>query len=227
MARPTTDSRSNRSDRPLAPRLPAELDSVDLATITTGEWTGVHLVGVLPADFDQPLHLSEVLIGEASLVGARLEGSRLVDVAITGTDLSGVDLHGAAFTRVEVRDARMSGGQLAQARFRDVRFVETLLDGVNFAMSTAERTRFERCRMDSVDFRAARLGGVAWWDCDLTDAEFSQVNVKRAQMHGSRINGLRGATSLVPVAIDEDQFPAFAAHVLASIGVTVTDRTQD
>ena len=102
--RPTTSS-----DRPLPPRVATELDVVDLATITTGEWDRVELVGDLPQDFDEPLLLTEVRMTGASLVGARLAGSRLVDVIATSCELSGVDLQEASLTRVEVTDCRMSG----------------------------------------------------------------------------------------------------------------------
>ena len=212
------------SDRPLLPRVATDLEVVDLSTITTGEWDRVELVGTLPDSFDEPLLLTEVRLNGASLVGARLEGSRLVDVVLTACDLSGVDLLEGSFTRVDIADCRLSGAQLAQTRLRDVRFVDCRLDGSNLAMMVAERVRFERCRMQAADFRAAKYEGVAWWDCDLTDAEFGQVKVSRAQLHGSTIDGLRGATALAPITIDHDQFPAFAAHLLASMGVVVGER---
>lgn len=53
----------------------------------------MELFGTLPGSFDQPLLLTEVRLNGASLVGARLEGSRLVDVIVTACDLSGVDRH--------------------------------------------------------------------------------------------------------------------------------------
>lgn len=222
VARPT--ARSASSDRPLPPRVATDLEVVDLSTITTGEWDHVELIGSLPDSFDEPLLLTEVRLNGASLVGGRLQGSRLVDVFVTACDLSGVDLLESSFTRVEVVDCRLSGAQLAQARLRDVRVVDSRLDGSNLAMMAAERVRFERCRMQAADVRAAKFEGVAWWDCDLTDAEFGQVKVNRAQLHGSTIDGLRGAAALTPITIDSDQFPVFAAHLLASIGVVVGER---
>ena len=107
---------------------------------------------------------------------------------------------------------------------RDIRFVRCILDDANFAHSQGERVRFEECRMPRSTFSGAALDGVAWWDCDLSDAEFSQVRVSRAQIHGSTIDGLRGAASLVPVGIDRHQFAAFAEHLLDTLGVTVSER---
>ena len=110
---------------------------------------------------------------------------------------------------------------------RDVRFVDCVLTDANFAMAHGEKVRFEGCRMQRCDFRGAQLEAVAWWDCDLTDAEFSQVKVARAQLHGSVVDGLRGATNLTPISIDRHQFAAFAEHLLHSMGVSVAGRTDD
>jgi uncharacterized protein YjbI with pentapeptide repeats len=220
----SADKRAVGSDRPVDPRTVASLDVIDLSSITTGEWDRVELTGALPADFDEPLLLTEVTLRGANLVGARLHGSRWVDVVVEGSDLSAADFYDSSFTRVSVTDARLSGAQLSQMRLRDVRFVDCRLDDVNLAMSVAERVRFERCRMAGADLRAARCEGIAWWDCDLTDAEVSQIRVDRAQLHGSTIQGLRGAADLAPLHIDADQFVAFAEHLLAAKGIVVEGR---
>lgn len=214
-----------RSDKPAPPRLPDHLPQVDLATIGTGEWNDVELTGTLPDDFDEPLLLTSVKLHRASLVGARLEGSRFVDVAVVASELSGVDLLESSFTKVVVTDSRLSGAQMAQARLRDVCFVDSRLEDANFAMTTGERVRFQTCRLDRADFRSARFEGVAWWDCDLTDAEVSQIRLVRAQLQGSNLDGLRGAKDLKPVAVDAGQFPVIAEYILASMGVTVSERT--
>lgn len=214
-------------DRPLPPRHAADLDVVDvvdLATATTGEWDEVELVGELPADFDEPLLLTGARINGASFVGAQLAGSRMVDVTITAADFSGADLEGSSFTRVELSDVRLSGAQLAQTRWRDVRLVDCRLETANLAMAVGERIRFERCRLEDADLRSTSFEGVAWWDCDLSNAEVSQITVVRAQLHGSTIDGLRGASALAPVAIDADQAPAFAELLLAAAGIVVRDR---
>jgi uncharacterized protein YjbI with pentapeptide repeats len=210
----------------MPPRLAGDLEVVDLSSIATGESSNVELTGAWPDDLDEPLLLSEVRLRSAALLGARLEGSRFVDVEVVASELSGIDLQEASFTRVHFVDSRLAGAQLAQVRMRDVCFTDCRLDGVNLAMVTAERVRFERCRLERADFRAAKFAGVAWFDCDLTDAEFSQVEVARAQIHGSRIDGLRGALDLAPLSIDADQFTAFATHLLAARGIVVDDRDE-
>ena len=218
-----------RTDRPTGPRMPADLDLADLADMTDGLWTQTELVGSLDATHastnDRRLVLLEVRMGAVTMVGAQLEESRLIDVTIDGADLAGVRFEESSLTRVEIRNTRLSGAQFAQARLRDVRFVDCVLTDANFAMAHGEKVRFEGCRMQRSDFRGAQLEAVAWWDCDLTDAEFSQVKVARAQLHGSIVDGLRGATSLTPISIDRHQFAPFAEHLLHSMGVSVADRT--
>lgn len=212
------------SDRPVPPRSYAARASVDLATISTGEWDEVDITGVLPPGFDEPLVLRSVSLAGASMVGARLRGSRWVDVSLVGCDLAGADLESSAFTRVELRDCRLSGAQLAQGRWRDVHLVDVRLDGANLRQLRGERTCFDRCRLDHAELIDASFEGVAWWDCDLTGADVSHISVARAQLHGSTIDGLRGASSLAPVSIDTAQQPAFAAHVLATLGIVVSER---
>ena len=214
-------------DVPLAPRLPADLPVVDLADIADGDLTGVELTGSLPDGFDEPLLLREVRLAGASLVGARLGGSRWIDVAITSCDLSGADLHETAFTRVSWRDTRLSGAQLHSSRFHDVRVVECRLEAANLAFVKAHRATFERCRLTGVDLRDAAFEGVAWWDCDLTEAEFSHVQLVRAHLHGSVLDGLRGGSWLRPVSVDAAQYAALAEHLLAVWGIEVTSRPVD
>lgn len=229
MARPS-GSRQPASSAPLPPRLAVSL--VD-ASFADGEpsgdsddgssWSDALLTGDRP-DLDRRLVLSGCRIHRSSLVGAQLDGSRLVDVVIDGADLAGVRWTDSSFTRVEFRDARLSGAQLAEARLRDVRFVGCRLDDANLRAVRGERVRFEDCRMQRVDMIGAQFDRVAWWDCDLTDAEVSTIRLTDAQLHGSTLDGLRGAQSLAPISIDDQQFTALAVHLLTAMGVVVDDR---
>lgn len=214
-------------DRPIAPRLPPDLPVLDLADIADGDLSEVELTGVLPDGFDEPLHLREVRLAGASLVGARIAGSRWIDVTVTSSDLSGADLQQSAFTRVSMRDSRVSGAQLGASRWHDVRAEECRLEAVNLAMSTSQRVRFERCMMAGVELRGAKFEGVAWWDCDLSDADCGGVYLVRAHLHGSRLDGLVGGSSLHPVSVDAEQFAALAERLLAELGIEVTQRPVD
>jgi len=216
-----------RSDRPLPPRGSSTLEDVALESLPHGEWDDALLTGNLAADFDEPLLLTQGRIERATLVSASLAGSRLVDVVIDGCDLSGADLVGAALTRVEVRNSKLAGVQLAQSRWHDVRFIDCQLDGANLRFVRGEFVRFERCRMQQAELRDSAFTAVAWWDCDLTDADVSKISVVRAQLHGTKVSGLVGATSLVPIALDAEQAPAFAEHFMATLGIVVADRADD
>jgi len=217
-----------RSDRPTPPRVPSSLESVDLGLQCDGEFgEALALTGELPKAFEDPILLSAGRISKATLTGAALAGSRFVDVVIEDCELSGVDLEAASLTRVEMVRCRMSGARLAQCRLRDVRFVGCRMDGVNLRMAKGEYVRFERCRLEGAEFVEAVLAGAAWWDCDLTDADLSKISAPRAQLHGSKLGGMRGAESLVPVAIDSEQEAIFAAHLMATLGVAVTSRLDE
>ena len=216
-----------RSDRPLPPRVSPSPEIVVLDSLPHGEWNDAVLTGMLADDFDEPLLLARSRVERATLVGASLAGSRLVDVMIDGCDLSGADLAGAALTRVEVRNSKLAGVQLAQSRWHDVRFIDCQFDGANLRFVRGEFVRFERCRLHRAELRDSVLTTVAWWDCDLTDADVSNISVARAQLHGSDVSGLVGATSLVPIVLGAQQAPAFAEHFMATLGIVVADRADD
>jgi uncharacterized protein YjbI with pentapeptide repeats len=201
---------------------------VDLSSQSDGEFEeAAVLTGELPKGFENPILLTAGRIDGATLTGASLAGSRFVDVVMEGCELSGVDLEAASFTRVEVIGCRMSGARLAECRLRDVRFVDCRMDGMNLRLAKGEYVRFEKCRLEGAEFVEAVLVGTAWWDCDLTDADLSKISAPRAQLHGSKLGGMRGAESLVPVAIDNEQEAIFAAHLMATLGVAVTPRVDE
>jgi|CXWL01.1.fsa_nt_gi uncharacterized protein YjbI with pentapeptide repeats len=214
-----------RSDRPTPPRIAEPLEPIDLSDVVDGDLGECVLVtGHLRTAFDDALHVSAGRIENASLVGVSLVGSRFIDTVIQGCDFSGADLESAALTRVELRGCRLSGVRLSQGRMRDVRFIDCQLDTINLRHVQGEYVRFEQCRLVGAEFIGATLKGVAWWDCNLVDADVSQVSLERGQLHGSSLDGLKGASSLAPVAIDDDQAPVFAALLLAMLGVEVTAR---
>ncbi|CAB4696773.1 unannotated protein [freshwater metagenome] len=214
-----------RSDRPAAPRVRDALERIELDALLHGEvGEGVVLTGQLHHEFDDVLQMSNGRIERASLVAAPLASSRFVDTVIHGCDMSGADLDGVALTRVEFRECKLSGARLSQARMRDVRFIDCRMDGVNMRHAQGEFIRFEQCRLVGAEFNSAAFKGVAWWDCDLADADVSKISVERGQLHGSTLDGLRGAMSLMPIAIDAEQEPAFASLLLAALGVEVASR---
>lgn len=139
--------------------------------------------------------------------------------------IAGADLEGATFTRVTFPRGPVDRAQMSVGRWRDVRLVDVVLDRVNMRGVRAERVRFEGSRLREADLASSEFDAVAaWWDCDLTNADVSQITVRRAQLHGSDIDGLRGVMGLRPIAIDAEQEPVVAARLLSELGVVVEDR---
>jgi hypothetical protein len=156
---PANAASTARSDEPVEPRMPAHRDTVDLGSMGDGLHTESTLTGTLPADHDGRLVLMEVHLGPASMAGASIAGSRLIDVLVDGADLTGVRLDGSSLTRVEMRDTRLAGARFDEAQLRDVRFVRCVLDDASFAMAHGVRVRFEDCSMIGARFTAATFDG--------------------------------------------------------------------
>src|SRR5690242_888134 len=111
----------------------------------------------------------------------------------------------------------MSAVQLAAARLRDVRFVECRLDEANFRMATGEGVQFDDSQLAAADFYEAKIKGIRFFDCDLTSAEFSRSELVGAMLHGSTLEGLRGASYLRGATIDSAQIVPFALRLLGAM----------
>jgi uncharacterized protein YjbI with pentapeptide repeats len=115
----------------------------------------------------------------------------------------------------------MSGLVVSQSRLRDVRFTEAKLDGGDFRMSHFERVVFDACAMPDADLYEAQLTAVAFDHCDLRRAHFSAVKTDGLRLHGSDLEGVRGATSLRGAVLSPEQVLPLALSVFAELGITI------
>ena len=215
---------------PAAPRIPDRLEpATSLADGLDAEldWTEVALSGDFTAARADGLVLSEATVGASRFAGADLSRARLTDVRMVGCDLQGAILDEARLRRVELVDCRMSGAVLSRARLEDVRLVGCQLDEANLRMMTSSRLQFESCSMTSADLYQSSLGGAAFLDCDLTRATFAGVAAVGARLHGSRLEGLRGADSLRGACLGSAQVVELAWPLLAALGIVVDDDLAD
>jgi uncharacterized protein YjbI with pentapeptide repeats len=210
---------------PARPRLADELESMtpglmledDLLVVGQcigGDFSGQEGAGIV---------VEECRIEGARFTGSRLRRLRLSDVVVVGADFSGADMEESSFTRVELRECRMSGVLLPLALLRDVTFSECRIDGANLRRIDAERVRFDGVDLHDAELTAARFGSTSFFDCDLTQAEISQVVLGGARFNGSSLSGLRGAEYFKDAVIDSMQVSAVTLAVLAASGVRIDD----
>jgi uncharacterized protein YjbI with pentapeptide repeats len=208
----------------LGPRVPDELSPRAAASLRDeSDWEGFHVEGDLSGLVARRLDVAECRLTGVALTGADLDGVRLTDTLLEDCELSGAMLHDAVLSRVELRRCRMSGLQLPGAKLRDVTFVDGKLDEANFRMATGERLTFRSSHLAGADFAAARLADVRFFDCDLTRVDYSNARVSGCRLHGSTVEGLRGAQHLGRAAIDPAQVLPFALRLYAALGIVVDD----
>jgi hypothetical protein len=169
-----------------------------------------------------------VEISECRIVGSRMsrldiDGIRIRDTVFEDCDLSGTSMQEASLTRVSFVNCRLSGLVLNAAKLRDVRMTDCKADQLSLRMANVERWTAERVQMPALDCTHGSLTVTRLFDCDLTDAEFSNATFDDVRLHGSRLDAIRGIEHMRGVVIDLAQMPDFAAALLAANRITVDD----
>ena len=212
---------------PQPPRLPTHLaESIGRPLRVERNLSGVLLTGDHSRQTIDDLDVDGSRIAHARFTGTALKRLRLTDVLVENADLSGADLDGSAFTRVEFRDCRMSGAVLTGCSFRDVLITGCRLDEANFRMSETKAVVFDGVDLRGGDFYAAKLDGTRFFDCNLTGAQFSRASTPGARFHGSTMVDVQGGQYLAGAVIDSTQVLPVALGVLSALHIAVDDERE-
>ena len=208
-----------------SPRLAAELTPFSDPILEEGaDWTAVDVSGDLGGPQEVAgVELFTSRLANVRLTGRRLNQVRLVDVLFEDCELSGVTMTEAHFTRVEFRRCRLSGLVASALKARHVRFVDCKADGATFRMTAWDHVEFSAVDLRDADFHAARLTGARFVDCDLTRADFAKASMAGTGLHGSVLEGVKGADGLRGVVLGSDQVLSLAFSVFAALGISVDD----
>jgi uncharacterized protein YjbI with pentapeptide repeats len=219
------DPKQVKDDTPAAPRLPEQLEDVAAGASTRGDldWAAARASGDFSGRQRDGFDCVESHVLGATFTASEFVPVRLSDSIFDDCELSGVVLQEASLSRVVFNNCRMSGIVLAGARLRDVVFNSCKLDEVNLRGTVGERLRFEGCVMTKADLSGARYTGSRIVDCDLTQAEFAAVQLRGTRLHGSQLEGVRGAESLKGVIIGSGQLIPLAQRLFQSLGITIDD----
>ncbi len=219
-------SRRPRRSAPDRPDLPGP-DHLDAAPATLeprARWDGVRADSelVVPGECAD-VELRECLLTGVDLSGRRLTGWRGRDVRFERCDLSGAVLDGAVLERVEFTGCRMTGVVLSDSDLRHVLLADCRADLANLRMARADTVVVAGTSLREAELYAARLERTALLDCDLSGADVRDARLSEVDLHGSRLDGVRGALALAGASVGPDQVVALAEALLAAAGVTVTD----
>jgi uncharacterized protein YjbI with pentapeptide repeats len=212
------------SRTPNAPRLVADLRLPDCALDDEVSWDGVEASSAATVrDGAVDCQITGSRLSGVQFTATECHRLRLLDVVLDDCEFSGAVLSEATFVRVEFNRCRMSGLVAAGLNGRDVKWSGCKIDGVNYRAASLERCEWSDCLMDEADFYASKLTLASLYRCDLTRAEFSKARCDRVNLHGSTLQGIRGADSLRGCCIGSDQVVALALPLFTAVGVLVDD----
>ena len=157
------------------------------------------------------------------LTGATLDQLVLRDVVVSDAELSGATLGSAVLDRVRFERCRMAGLVASGLRATDVEMVDCQLTGAWFRGATLERCELSGCDLREADLYAARITQSRFLHSQLDRTEWSTATIKGLALHGSSLDGLRGAAALRDLVIGSDQLLVLAGPVLAALGIVVDD----
>jgi uncharacterized protein YjbI with pentapeptide repeats len=213
-----------RSSSPRPPRLPPALAGPESGPLADGfEWVGVHSGGDFSGQRAGDGEITESRVVGAQFIGTTLDGIRMRDTVLESCDLSGARLGDADLNRVEFRNCKMPAVDLAAACFHDVLFTDSKLDNANLRMISGQHLRFDHVSLRAADFYAAEVSHARLLDCDLTASEFSQSKLAGVHLHGSNLEGLKGAVYLRHAIIDSTQVLPLALGVFAALDIEIND----
>jgi uncharacterized protein YjbI with pentapeptide repeats len=217
----------SRSSAPRPPRLPLALSVPESCPLADRfEWVRSEIIGDFSGQSASDGEITESRVVGARFIGTTLDGLRMRDTVIESCDLSGARLGDADLTRVEFRNCKMPAIDLAAARLGDVLFADSKLDNANFRMISGEHLRFDHVSLPSGDFYAAEVAQAQFLDCDLTAAVFSQSELAGVRLHGSNLEGLKGAIQLRTAIIDSTQVLPLALGILAALDIEINDERE-
>jgi uncharacterized protein YjbI with pentapeptide repeats len=174
----------------------------------------------------EALALDDVEVSGSALDGLRLIGGRLTrcqftDVSIVECDLSGVDVPDGRWHRVGVTHSRLAGVTVAGGIWQDVTLTDVRATKLDLRFATVRRTRFVRCDLTLADFTGATLDGVLFEGCQLPEARFAQVTVKRAEFVDCDMSATLGVEALRGAVVDATTLLSLAGPLAATVGIQV------
>jgi uncharacterized protein YjbI with pentapeptide repeats len=216
--------RARRRSVPDRPEQPPRFDPAPAELEPGAVWDGVEAgAGLTAAEVVADVDLRESRLEGVDLSGRSFPGLHVRDTVFVRCDLSGAVLDRAVLERVVFTGCRLTGLVLAGANLRDVVLDDCRADLLDLRMASARFLRAEDTGLRGADLHEFAGTDVALLGCDLTGADLDRASLAGAHLHGSVLDGVRGALSLRGARIGADQQVALGAALLDALGVQVTE----
>jgi len=141
------------------------------ADLSGKDLTGTILTGIDLSDYD----LTGTILTGADLTGTILRGANLTDANLTGVDLSGMDLTATKFNNANLEGVNLQNTDLSFAEFVQVDF--TKIKNKSLAGADLSGASFAYSNLSGVDLSGGILELTNFWNADLTDQDFTVLDV--------------------------------------------------
>lgn len=221
-------SRLAGPDRRQPPRLDAPLTPRGGDDVRPGELIEeVRWAGGEPREWPTGVEVERSVLRGLRLTGLDLAELVLLDVVLEECELSGATCSDARWERVVFRRCRMSGLVASGLRATDLRFEACKLDQAWLRSASLDRCELVECDLSGSDLYGARVTRSAFRHCDLSEVEVSASEMEQVTLHGSTVDGLKGAESLRGLTIGSDQLVPLALPILGAMRIRVDDDAPD
>lgn len=139
-------------------------------------------------------HLERVILRGAHLEGANLSGAYLDGADLQGAHLEGADLSGAHLKKANLLKAHLEKARLSDAHLEGADVEEARLDWADLSNANLKNSYLMNAYLDWVNLSGAHLEGAQLEDASLegarlSDAHLEGANLQRANLRGATLQG--------------------------------------
>jgi uncharacterized protein YjbI with pentapeptide repeats len=142
------------------------------------------------------LDLSGIMLREASLWYARLEGAKLTGAhleraVLRGVYLEGADLSGAHLEGADLQGAHLEGVNLSGAHLKKAELLKAHLEKARLPYAHLEGADLEEARLDWADLPGAHLKKAYLMNAHLDEADLSGAHLEGAYLEDANLEGAK------------------------------------
>lgn len=153
----------------------------------------------------------KVLFKNVTITESTLRSVELTDVIFENCDLSNVNFSEAFVHRTEFRQCKLIGTDFTRARFQNVRVMDCIADFASFRFGNFKQTAFENSSLTSADFYQCSFNKMLFTACKLDQAVMAGTKLKDIDLSDCEFSGLNVDTEDLPgCIISADQAASFA-----------------
>ena len=136
-------------------------------------------------------HGVQILLENADLREAHLNGAQLPGAHLMGADLSSANLEHAYLRRAHLQRTKLVGGHLERVNLYEANLTGAILKRVNFSRAILKGANVRNADLENADLRGANLQDADLRGCNLKNAVLWEAKLQRANLRESDLQGAK------------------------------------